>query len=47
LINYTKDLGHLQVKWYLLDAPAGALDDDIDTLAGRHPANALGEAFCG
>jgi hypothetical protein len=28
-------------------APADALDDDIDTLAGRYPANALGEAFCG
>src|SRR5260370_1411770 len=27
--------------------PADALDDDIDTLAGRYPANALGEAFCG
>src|SRR6476659_1994734 len=27
--------------------PADALDDNIDALAGRYPANALGEAFCG
>src|SRR5580700_10053408 len=26
--------------------PADALDDDIDALAGRYPASALGEAFC-
>src|SRR5580704_17550463 len=27
--------------------PADALDNDIDALAGRYPANALGEAFYG
>jgi len=27
--------------------PADAFDDDVDTLAGRYPACALGEAFYG
>src|SRR6202022_4344268 len=27
--------------------PADALDDDIDALAGRYPANAVGETFRG
>ena len=31
----------------LPDGPADALDDDIQTLAGRYLANALSEAFCG